>query len=71
MHTEIWWGNLEEGEHLKDPGLDGRIILKWIFKSGKGRHGRIDLVQGRYRWRALVNAVINLRVLENAGNLTS
>jgi hypothetical protein len=24
--------NMREGDHLKDPGVDGRIILKWIFE---------------------------------------
>jgi len=27
----VWWGNLRERGHLGDPGLDGRIILRWIF----------------------------------------
>ena len=33
MRTGIWWGNLREGAHLKDPGVDGTIILKWILKK--------------------------------------
>jgi hypothetical protein len=28
----LWWGNLRERDRWGDPGVDGRIILKWIFK---------------------------------------
>jgi hypothetical protein len=29
----FWWGNLREREDWGDPGVDGRIILEWIFKK--------------------------------------
>jgi hypothetical protein len=27
------WGNLRERDHWGDPGVDGRIILGWIFRK--------------------------------------
>ena len=29
----FWWRNLRERDHLEDPGLDGRIILRWILRK--------------------------------------
>jgi hypothetical protein len=29
----FWWGNLRKRDHWGDPGVDGRIILRWIFKK--------------------------------------
>jgi hypothetical protein len=48
---------------MEDPSVDGRIILKWIFERWDGGIDWINLAQDRDRWRTLVNAVINLRVL--------
>jgi len=30
VHTEFWWENMKERDHLEDPGVGGRIILRLI-----------------------------------------
>jgi hypothetical protein len=30
---QILVGKSEKRDHLKDPGVDGRTILKWIFEK--------------------------------------
>jgi hypothetical protein len=47
---------------LGDPSVDGRIILKWIFKQWDRGMGSIELAQDMDRWRVFVNTVMNLRV---------
>jgi hypothetical protein len=32
-YTGFWWGKLRERNHLGDPGVDGRIILRLIFRK--------------------------------------
>jgi hypothetical protein len=29
----FWWGNLRERDQWGDPGVDRRIILRWIFRK--------------------------------------
>ena len=60
-YTGFWWGNLRERDHLGDPGIDGRIILRWIFRKWDvGGMDWIQLAQYRNRLGALVNALMNL-----------
>ena len=33
---EFWWGNVMERDHLKEAGLDERIILNLFFKKWDG-----------------------------------
>jgi hypothetical protein len=33
----VCWGNVREGDHLEDPSVNGRIILKWVLQ--KWGHG--------------------------------
>jgi len=50
-YTGFWRRNLRERDHLQDPGINGKIILKWLFKKWDGGMDWIDLAQNREGWR--------------------
>jgi hypothetical protein len=66
--TGCWWGNLTERGHWGDPDVDGRIILRWIFRKLEGVVEWMELAQDRESYRALVSTVNNFRVPKIAGN---
>jgi hypothetical protein len=45
VHTGFMWRAPREREHSEELGVDGRIILKWIFKKldGEARTGLLWL----------------------------
>jgi len=45
--VQVLVGKPEGKRHLEDPGLDERIILKWIFSKCHGNIYWIDLAQKR------------------------
>jgi hypothetical protein len=57
--TGFWLESLKETDHLRDQGVDGRMGLGRLA----GGMDRFLLAQDSDRWRAVVNAVMNLRVL--------
>jgi hypothetical protein len=47
---------------LEDPLVDGRMILRWIFRKLDGGIDYTDLAPDRDRWRALLNAAMKFPV---------
>jgi hypothetical protein len=37
--TGFWWGDPRERDHLDVLGVDGNIILNWIFRVWDKRYG--------------------------------
>jgi hypothetical protein len=33
VYSGIWWGNQRDRDYLEDPGIIGKIILRWIFRK--------------------------------------
>jgi hypothetical protein len=61
MCTRFWWESPKERDHWEDQDEDGiRMDLREI---GLGGVDWIRLSHDRDRWRAVVSAVTNLRVL--------
>jgi hypothetical protein len=62
--TGFWWESPKEKYHLEHQGVDGSMGSKWTLGRLVGGGVKwIHLAQDRDRWRAVVNAVMNLRVL--------
>ena len=60
VNAFLWWGKRGEREQLEDLGVDGMIILKFIFKKRDVGMNWNDVEQDRERWRVVINAVLNL-----------
>ena len=50
VQTGFWWGSQRKRDHLEDPRMDGKIILRWIFRKLDGDMDWLDLVQVSKRW---------------------
>jgi hypothetical protein len=48
VHSGFWWRNLR-GDHLEDPNVEGRIILRYFFRKWDGGMNCNDLAQCRVR----------------------
>jgi hypothetical protein len=57
----VWWGNLRERVHLEDAGIEGRIILNWLFRKWDVGMDWIDLTQDYDGWWGFENSKMNLR----------
>jgi hypothetical protein len=55
--------NCEERDLSENERLDGRMMSEWFLERLAGDVEWIQLVQEGDRWLALVNTVMNLRVL--------
>jgi hypothetical protein len=59
------WGILREGDHWGDPDVDGRIILRWIFRKwewvvGTGWSGlRIGTGGGNFEYGNELSGSVN------------
>jgi hypothetical protein len=53
VYTGIWFRKAEGKHCLKNPVVDGGILLRWIFMNGMEGMEWLDLADDRGRWRDL------------------
>jgi len=45
VHTMFQWGNMRGRDHLREPGINGSVVLKLSSRKGFGCMDWIDLAQ--------------------------
>jgi hypothetical protein len=63
--TRFWWESPNKRDHLEDQRVGGKMGSEWILAklAWGGGVDWIRLAKDRDRWRAVVSAAMNLRVL--------
>jgi hypothetical protein len=60
----VWLENQKRRDHLEDLGVVSNVILEWILgEIGWQSVELIHLAQDKDQWQAVLNTVIDLRVL--------
>jgi imidazoleglycerol phosphate dehydratase HisB len=59
MHAGSWYKPLDEEHHQEYVDISGRTILKLSLENGY--MDWIHLAQDRYKWRTLVNTVMDFQ----------
>jgi hypothetical protein len=67
-HIGYYWESRKDEDHWEDQDTDGCLLLRWILEGKNGDERWISLAQDIGQWRAVVKAVLNLRIPWNAGN---
>jgi hypothetical protein len=63
-YTRFWWESPKERDYWEDRDVGGKMGSEWMLRrSVWGGVDWIRLSQDRDWWRAVVSAVMNLRVL--------
>jgi hypothetical protein len=55
-------GNMSERDHFQDTGLDGRVVIKWMFKKWDGGSWTALIWLRKGTGSALLNAAMDLLV---------
>jgi len=62
MHIKFLLQNWKGRDHSEDLGIEGKIILEWIFRKQWEAVDWMHLTQDKDQWQGLVNMITNLQV---------
>jgi hypothetical protein len=62
-YARFWWESPKERDHSEDRGIGGRMGSQWILGRWLRGCGVNSIAKDSVRWQAIVNVVMNFRVL--------